>query len=158
LHGPALEEVHFIRDEQAEIVWAIEQTALGPAGLPTDRTADALAHFQPLTPTPNDGTALPTRTYILRTDVEANWFPFLLQDPAAGSQLALADVPPLDTAQSAPLPWGRILAPFAPTGLPPQPGILLPLEEVTRVGTQVNRYWRYTRWIDGKHLSWVGRR
>jgi hypothetical protein len=162
LQGPALEEVHFIRDENAEIVWAIEQTALGPAGQPTDRTADALAHFQPDTPTPNGATALPTRAYILRTDVEANWFPFLLQDPANGAQLAMADVPPLDTSQPAPLPWGRILAPFAPTapgpGQPLQPGVLLPLEEVTRVGAQVTRGWRYARWIDGRHLAWVGRR
>src|SRR5260370_9823263 len=75
IEATPLEEVHFLRDEAAELVWAIEQTAPGPAGLPTDRTADALAHFQPLTPTPSAGTALPNRSYLLETDVEANWFP-----------------------------------------------------------------------------------
>jgi hypothetical protein len=165
MYGPAVEEVHFVRDEAAELVWAIEQTSLGAVGLPVDRTADALAHFMPFTPTSNDGAAPPTRTYHLRTDVEANWFPFLLIYPApeAGapppppSQLAMADVPPLTTSQATPVPWGRILAPFAPTG-PAQPGVLLPIEEVTRAGAQVTRAWRYARWIDGRHLSWVGRR
>jgi hypothetical protein len=164
IYGPPLEEVHFVRDEAAEIVWAIEQTALGPVGLPADRTADALAHFTPLPPTPNDGPAPPTRTYLLRTDVEANWFPFLPAYPAGGqpaTQLALADVPPLAAGQPTPLPWGRILVPFAPVvpagGGTAQPGVLLPIEEVTSAGAQVARAWRYARWIDGRHLSWVGR-
>jgi hypothetical protein len=160
IRGQAIEEVHFMRDEAAEIVWAIEQTALGPDGLPVDRTADALANFMPLTPTPNDGTTLPTRAYVVRTDVEANWFPFLLSGTTA-AQLVMADVPPLDPAQlTPPLPWGRILAPFAPTtaaGQAPQPGILMPLEEVTSVGAQVVRSWRYARWTDGRQLSWAGR-
>ena len=143
-----------------------------------DRTADALAHFLPLTPTPNDGTTPPARTYVLRTDVEANWFPFLLSyrqptaagDPAPATQLAMADVPPLAALApnppvpppQAPLPWGRILVPFAPAvpvaGGTAQPGVLLPLEEVTRAGVQVARAWRYARWVDGRQLSWVGRR
>jgi hypothetical protein len=162
IHGPAIEEVHFVRDDAAEIMWAIEQTALGPAGLPVDRTADALAHFQPLTPTPNDGSALPVRAYLPRTDVEANWFPFLVSAATPGTQLAMADVPPLDASQPTPLPWGRILTPFAPVspaaGQPLQPGTGMPLEEVTRVGTQVIRSWRYARWTDGRQLSWAGRR
>ena len=169
LYGPALEEVHFVRDEAAELVWGIEETALGPDGVPADRTADALAHFLPLVPTPADGTTPPARTYVLRSDVEANWFPFLLSyppstpaGPAPATQLAMADVPPLAVGQPAPLPWGRILAPFAPVvpaaGGPAQPGVLMPLEEITRVGTQVVRAWRYARWTDGKQLSWVGRR
>jgi hypothetical protein len=173
IYGPALEEVHFVRDEVAELVWAIEQTALGPSGLPVDRTADALAHFMPLTPAPDDGSTLPSRTYYPRSDVEANWFPFLLSyppptpaGPQPATQLAMADVPPLAASQPnpppTPLPWGRILAPFAPVtpagGGATQPGVLLPLEEITRVGTQVTRAWRYARWIDGKQLSWVGRR
>lgn len=157
--GPALEEVHFVRDEAAEIVWAVEQTALGPAGLPADRTPGARAHFLALTPTPTDGTTRPARAYLLRTDVEANWFPFLTSATTAGT-LAMADVPPLDPAQATPLPWGRILAPFAPgtaAGQPPQPGVLLPLEEITRAGAQVTRSWRYARWTDGRQLSWAGR-
>jgi hypothetical protein len=159
IEAAPLEEVHFIRDEATELVWAIEQTALGPTGHPADRTADALAHFQPLTPTPSDGTALPDRNYRLRTDVEANWYPFGIQNPATGNLLAMADVPPLDPSQSTPLPWGRILAPFAPTpGQQPQPGILMPIEEVTKAGAQVARCWRYARWTDGRQLSWIGRR
>jgi hypothetical protein len=76
--------------------------------------------------------------------------------------LAMADVRPFNTAQPSPLPWGRILAPFAPTvaagGQQPQAGVLIPLEEVTRAGAQIVRSWRYARWTDGRQLSWVGRR
>jgi hypothetical protein len=76
--------------------------------------------------------------------------------------LAMADVPPLDPSQPTPLPWGRILAPFAPhspaPGQPLQPGVLMPIEEVTRAGAQVVRNWRYARWTDGRQLSWIGRR
>ncbi|HEV2375603.1 MAG TPA: hypothetical protein VGS19_26000 [Streptosporangiaceae bacterium] len=156
VQGPAVEEVHFVRDEAAELVWAIEQTALGPDGLPVDRTAGALAHFLALTPTPNDGTAPSARAYVLRTDVEANWFPFLPSGAPPATQLAMADVPPLDPTQPTPLPWGRILAPYAPVAAG-QPGVLMPLEEVTRAGAQVMRAWRYARWVDGRQLSWVGR-
>ena len=159
IEGTPIEEVHFLRDDAAELVWAVEHTALGANGLPADRTADALAHFTPLTPTPNSTTALPVRRYLLRSDVEANWFPFLVT-PAAASQLVMADVPPLNTTQPTPVPWGRILAPFAPVpGTPgPRPGMLLPAEEVSPAGVQVRRAWRYARWSDGRQLSWVGRR
>jgi hypothetical protein len=150
--GTPIEEVHFVRDEAAEILWAIEQTALGRAGVPADRNSEALAHFMPLVPTPNDGSTLPVRTYVLRTDVEQNWFPFLLPDDTSGTMLHLADVPSLD-GRFTPLPWGRILAPFMA-----KPPLGMPQEEVTRAGAQVVRAWRYARWIDGRQLSWVGRR
>lgn len=92
--------MHLLRDDAAELVRAVEHTAPGANGLPADRTADALAHFTPLTPTPNSAAALlPVRQYLLRSDMEANWFPFLVTNPAAGSVLAMADVPPLDTTQ-----------------------------------------------------------
>ncbi len=86
------------------------------------------------------------------------WFPSLMRDAGAGTELTLADVPPLDGTPP-PLPWGRILAPLAPSlGPPARPGLGMPQEEVTRAGLQVVRAWRYARWIDGRQLSWVGRR
>jgi len=159
--GAPIEEVHYVRDEAAELVWAIEKTALGPAGVPFDRTQDALAHFHALTPTPNDGASLPTRRYVLRTDVEQNWFPFLLPDYATGTTLSMALVPPQDESAPVlqPMPWGRILAPYVPSlGPPITRGVGLPQEEVTRAGAQVVRAWSYARWIDGRQLCWVGRR
>jgi hypothetical protein len=163
IEGMPVEEVHFLRDDAAELVWAVEHTALGANGLPADRAADALAHFTPLTPTPNGAAALPVRRYQLRSDVEANWFPFLVTDPAAGNVLAMADVPPLDTTPPippTPVPWGRILAPFAPVpgAQGPGPGLPLPAEEVSPAGVQVRRAWRYARWSDGRQLCWVSRR
>ena len=46
----------------------------------------------------------------------------------------MADVPPSAASRQTPLPWGRILAPFAPVipvgGGTAQAGVLLPIEEV----------------------------
>ena len=83
-----------------------------------------------------------------------------MTNPAAGNVLAMADVPPLDPTQPTPVPWGRILAPFAPV-----PGLrgrgardAAAGREVPPAGVQVRRAWRYARWSDGRQLSWVGRR
>jgi hypothetical protein len=160
LSGPPIEEVHFARDEAAEIVWAIEQTAPDSDGIPSDRTAEALAQFTASTPTASESGALPTPRYITRTDVERNWFPFLLPDPATSTTLSLADVPPLDAAFPPPLPWGKVLAPYlpsAPHSGPLSPGVAIPQEEVTRAGVQIVRRWRYARWINGAQLSWIER-
>jgi hypothetical protein len=57
-------------------------------------------------------------------------------------------VPPLD-GSPLPVPWGQLLAEQA-AGIAP--------EEVTRAGGQATRTWRYARWVDGRQLSWIGRR
>ena len=85
----------------AEVVWAIENVALGAAGEPVDRAAAvAVAAAGTLLPAP--GPDPNTKTYVPRTLVLNNWFPFL---GAAGplsaatgpptTYLALAYVPPL---------------------------------------------------------------
>src|SRR5206468_2859165 len=55
--GAPLEEVHYLRDELADVVWAVERTAVGPNGVPVDRTQAELAGRAsvPLpTPTPQE--------------------------------------------------------------------------------------------------------
>jgi hypothetical protein len=152
LVGSPIEQVDYARDDTAEIVWAIENVALGPAGTPADRTAAAAAAA---TATPLPGPDPAVRIYLPRTAVPNNWFPFLqpLTTTATGvpsTVLNLADIPPLTGAmQVAPLPWGRIISEQASTSMPQ--------EEITGAGVQVTRAWRYARWSDGRQLSWVHR-
>ena len=143
LTSSAIESVSYLRDELAEIVWAIERTALGPAGLPTDRSTSTSPPPAP----PN--TDAQVRDYLLRTDVEANWFPYLLADPITRpnpSTMTLTEMRPVD-GSAPPRPWGDLLL-DAPA---------LQQEEVTQAGVQAARIWRYTRWTDGSHYCWVGR-
>jgi hypothetical protein len=154
--GPPLEQVDYARDDLAEVVWAIENIALGAAGEPVDRAA-AAAVAAAATPLPAPGPDPNTQTYVPRSLVLNNWFPFLaVAGPlsaatgASTTYLALADVPPLgDLAQPPPLPWGRIIG--------EQVGVSVPQEEITGAGLRITRAWRYARWSDGRQLSWVHR-
>lgn len=164
LSGAPLEQVDYARDDAAELVWAVENTALGTTGEPVDRTAEAavMAAATPLPPPSAD--PLATLTYVPRTLVLNNWFPFLSSagplPPAVlassttvpNTYVTLADVPPVTGVldQPPPLPWSRILGDQSPP-------VSLPQEEITGAGLRVTREWRYARWIDGTQLSWVRR-
>jgi hypothetical protein len=154
LTGPPIERVDYLRDEITDIVWAIEATALGADGTPVDRSSQARAAADPgslTAPSPAEPGSIPAMRYLLRTDVEANWFPFTLPNPNdPGGNVTImpfTEIAP-STGGTAPVPWGAIIA---------QQTAGLPQEEVTRAGVQAVRVWRYARAIDGTQLSWVGR-
>lgn len=82
LKGPPLEHVLLMRDEMANLVWAIEKRVQGTSGEPLDRRyeSDRLSTSQVLrppagTPPPPDAGAL--LSYTLQTPVAAHWIPFL---------------------------------------------------------------------------------
>jgi len=151
-----VERVWFLRDEGANQVWAVEDTAPGSAGEPVDRGA---AYGRELSGSPPpDGAAagsadvqLPLR-YLLRTAVPDHWFPLVRQQEGSAMTSLLVDsVVPIGGGP-APAPWGRVLAELT-AGHPP-----LRQEEVTRTGVCVERTWQYARWIDGRQVLWTGRR
>jgi hypothetical protein len=142
-----LEDVGFLRDQIADVVWAVEHTAPGPSGLPVDRNSPA----PEVTLTAAQADAL---VYRLRTELPGNWFPLLPPETGEGSSLTLSLVPGLDKAP-APAPWSEVLAELEQAQLKATGG--LRNEEVTREGTRVTRSWRYARWIDGSQLTWSGR-
>jgi hypothetical protein len=160
LSGPPLEKIDYLRDELADIVWAVEHTALGSNGAPTDRSAESLAAGRgpgtSLTPAglpPANG--IPTLQYLLRSDVEENWFAFTLANPEDATNptvMPFTEIPPISAPGTAtpatPVPWTAILIEQS-TGLPQ--------EEITRAGLQATRQWRYARWLDGTQLCWVAR-
>jgi hypothetical protein len=71
--GAALEEVVFLRDENANVVWAVERTVTAPSGDARSRI-DEHAVPPPVTPGAVDRAEL---DYRLQTGVPDNWIPFL---------------------------------------------------------------------------------
>lgn len=84
LDGPPLEHVMLVRDEMANLAWAIEKRVPGTSGESLDRTREAaqLAFRQQFTLEADD----PLLIYRLATPVPANWIPLL--PTRQGAQLA----------------------------------------------------------------------
>jgi hypothetical protein len=154
--GPVLEEVRFVRDEQANLVWAVETTTEDGTGRPRPGRERA-------TDTPSGApeppvTQAPLR-YRLQTTVPVNWIPFVpVQVDATRRAIALRRAAMqryVDGALTEVRPVGRVLN---PTGLA-DPGVyLVREEEVPRTGTRVLRGAHRTRWVDGSTHLWTARR
>jgi hypothetical protein len=156
LDGAELEEVRFVRDEQANLVWAIEATTEDGAGRPwqgRERALDVPSESPPATPS-----TAPLR-YRLQTEVPVNWIPFVpVQVDAARRAVALERAAMrrfLDGALRPVRPVGRILS---PTNLADRDIYRVREEEVSRTGVRVFRADRRTRWMDGSTHLWTSRR
>jgi hypothetical protein len=154
--GPDLEEVTFVRDEQANMAWAIETTTEDGTGRPAsgrERATDT-----PTGAPDSTATDAPLR-YQLQTMVPVNWIPFVpVQVDAGRRAIALQRAAMqrfVDGALVAVQPHGRVLN---PTGLPDPRVYLVREEEVPRTGTRVLRGAHRTRWIDGSTHLWTARR
>lgn len=155
--GRALEEVRFVRDETANMAWAIERATEGRLGRPLPG-ADRAGAAPP--PAVTSGVA-PLR-YQLRSHVPAHWIPFqpVALAPVTSGQVALelAALLAPDGAPGTPVqpaaPRGRILQPATLAGAPYR----VREEEVPREGTHVVRFARFARSSDGAPHLWVARR
>jgi hypothetical protein len=135
-----VEDVRLFRDDAAEVVWAVEETAPDASGYPTP----GYERGQPPQPPPS----LPILSYQLQTPVPAAWFPFLPQQ-ASGS---LVDFAAATVAGESNQPWGRIVPSLSAlsAGIPEQ--------VVPRSGLRLQRLYCRTRWNDGSTYSWIARR
>jgi hypothetical protein len=161
LRGRPIEEVAFIRDEVANVAWAIESTVESGAGYPVSRAGGSPTTAPAdLSSTDDAGsTAGPLQSstpliYRLASSVPAHWFP-LIPVPGGpaqpGLRLRLGGLPTsADTASDIPSPLGRILEPGSPLGLFE--------EEVPPSGMRVSRQYALARWANGSRLRWIGRR
>jgi hypothetical protein len=145
-----------LRDEQANMVWAVEATTENGVGRPWDGRERALAVTEESPPDPP--TDAPLR-YRLQTTVPVNWIPFLpVQTDAARRSVALQRAAMQrfsGGALESVAPVGRVLT---PTGLA-DPGVYrVNEEEVERAGTRIQRAVRRTRWLGGETHVWVSRR
>jgi hypothetical protein len=139
LSGSPLEETAFFRDEQANLVWAVERTTASPLGTPVDR----YRYAQPSTRVTVDVTDVGDAdlVYRLTTPIPGNWYPYLPIPTAAGDDITLERLP-------ARTPEGQIVAESA----------VVEDEEVSRGGLVVERTWQFARWTGGQPLLWLGRR
>ncbi|HEX7312646.1 MAG TPA: hypothetical protein VF297_01925 [Pyrinomonadaceae bacterium] len=144
-----VEEVLFLRDEMANMAWAVERTVESPGGVPLDRFADARERRARDTASRPASDALPA--YRLAGTVPENWIPLLPRPPgAAGGNMRLARGAMTGAGGEIVPPLGRILA--------PERALEINEEEVPREGARVTRGYQFTRWLNGASLLWVGRR
>jgi hypothetical protein len=155
LQGDPVENVLFMRDEMANMAWAIERSAEGPGGTTLDRfeawqerrrreeqAAEAAA---PGSTGPKGGPL----EYRISSEVPEHWFPLL--PVAVGTSAMALRLGEVGTPPQGNGPLGRILEAY--TGQ-----VLIREEEVPRAGARVTRAYQYARWIDGSTHLWVGRR
>lgn len=148
IEGPPIEEISLLRDEMANLAWAVEQLVEADAG-PVNRAERENQNRVPVPPDPAaEATgAPPVLEYRLATPVPSNWYALVPEQ-----QLAAAGISPRAVAfrlAGGSAPEGRILAELE--------HVRLHEEELARTGTVLRRKWKYARWIDGSTHVWVGR-
>lgn len=155
LQGDSIEEVRFLRDEMANMVWAIEHELEGGTGEGLAGQDRAIASGE-VDSTPDQRSG-PQLHYQLETLVPAHWIPMLpvAIDPTQGDialeRGVIVRARPDGTIYTLP-PRGRVLN---PTGVVPY---RVREEEVTRAGTRVSRVVCRSRWFGGETYVWIARR
>lgn len=148
LESQPLERVVFVRDEMANLCWAVERTLHSAAGIGIDGEQYALT----LVPPPIGDLAPAvgaTARYRLGTSAPPNWRPFTpvhVPNSLRSVRLQRARLP-----NGLPDPLGKIIS-------EPQPTYFINEEEIPRAGRIVVRTFQRTRWIDGRTVLWLGRR
>jgi hypothetical protein len=145
LEGAALEDVVFMRDEMANVAWAIERSIESPVEQPRVYAA----------PPPADGDAALGQggvpRYLLASTVPENWIPLLpVQLPDAGkviSRLKRGAVLQPDGTQRVHRARSQALNVGA--------NVLLYDEDVPREGVHITRTRNAARWIDGSTCVWT---
>ena len=153
LQGRPVEEVHLLRDEMANLAWAVEHKVENVRGRACDRHERYLA-TRPAPATlaaavPGDADL----AYRLLTEVPEHWIPLVpVLEP---------DTKALRLRRGAMLQHGVAGVPeLRPEGVLLEPGRDLRLfdEEVPRAGAHVSRSFQHARWVDGSSHLWMSRR
>ncbi|MCI0388964.1 MAG: hypothetical protein MOB07_09410 [Acidobacteria bacterium] len=152
LESRPIEEVLFLRDEMANLAWAVERLVESSADRPLNRFEaylDQKRRREQESPPPPPTTP-ETLRYRLTTEIPDYWVPFLPVRTSEGLRLNRGAVSKTDGSPEPVQALGRIL----------ESGHKLSLfeEEVPREGVRVTRGYQFTRWIDGSSHLWVGRR
>jgi hypothetical protein len=170
--GPVLEEAAFVRDEAADVVWAVE--TIVPNGLGGGRDgADAGRRLRTaLDPTVPAGPPAPPGTpgvpadqraglrYLLGTTVPENWIPFLPVSIGVNThsmRLVRSWLPRPVPAGSRVRPVTSILRRGMTAADEVTDNYLVNEEEIPRSGVRVRGVMQRTRWTDGTTVVWHGR-
>jgi hypothetical protein len=143
LQGAPLEQVNFLRDEMANLVWAVEKTVPSQSGKGISGDEMALKQEEQEAPAANGSMV----RYVLGTTVPENWIPFIpvhMEGSDTEVRLQRAAMPGAKGAQ------GMLLK--------EQPAPYYIHEEIVpRSGVQVTRSFQRTRWHNGQTFLWIGR-
>ena len=140
IEAAPVEEAHFLRDEMANMVWAVEHRVASKLGEPLD---PSIGYYQPAAAENTTGAP----RYVLGATVPPNWRPFIparLPGSVRSIRLQRARMP--DQPQQ---PLGRVLDVPSP--------YFVAEEEVPRAGRKITRAFQRARWIDGATFLWIGR-
>jgi hypothetical protein len=149
LEGPVLEEVMLVRDEMANIAWAVERRLESPLEVGLETARDTLDVSEP--PTPHD-----TPLYRLASPVPDHWIPLLPMRPSESSaevRLARGAVLHVDGQPRVVGAQAQVLQPADPSAR-----LLIREEEVPREGVVVRRMYQAARWHDGRLFVWATNR
>jgi len=156
LQSPAVEDVLFMRDEMANIAWAIERAIESPVEQSmtrTDTTSPVQDSAGDTGAQPPSADALPR--YLLSSTVPSHWIPLLpvqLKGPGDHiiSRLRRGAVLQPDGSHIVHRARGTILN--------KDPALLMFDEEVPREGVHVSRHYQLARWLEGSTCVWMALR
>ena len=144
LEGEPLERVNFLRDEMANMVWAVENVVPSQSGKGVNGNEMAVTAKPDEAFTPAGEAKI---RYVVGTTVPENWIPFIpVHMESSNAEIRL---------QRAKMPASK-----GPTGVllteKPAP-YFINEEEIPRSGVMVQRYFQRARWLNGKTYLWIGR-
>lgn len=156
-----LEQVYFLRDEAANLVWAIQEII--PTGLGKGKSGYETARLSEEHPVVEQNDKM---KYVLGTKVPKNWRPFLpvSLDPNQKEMILQRARMPEDESP----PLGVLLVENTTQYLYQNPkegmqeklseGYFIREEAIPRAGIQVTRHYQRARWINGEVITWIGRK
>jgi hypothetical protein len=154
LEGAPIEEVLFLRDEQANIAWAVERKLTSPLEQAVDASTDATNGAAAEPGPAADGGDSDAPLYRLASDVPPHWIPLLpVRSNPNGAEISLARAAILDVNGDR----RTVRSVAALLGDPDEP-MLIPEEEVPREGAVVRRSFQAARDADGRLHVWLTHR
>lgn len=170
--GDPTEEVLFIRDEIADMVWGIEKTVSLATGEPKrgdEAAAETRGYLLRLLTESLGGTSPPVVApvadlrYQVMNTVPENWIPFIsIHVPGDNreTQLQRAALPRLFPGDPNPPKKVQPQTPLLRTGLDRTPALpyFVHEDEVPRSGIRLTQSFQRTRWYDGQVFVWLGAR
>jgi hypothetical protein len=164
MESEPLEEVHFVRDEMSNHVWAVEVQQPNPLGAAIDshvytkNVQAVLENLDPAKPVPVAENAL--YKFTLGNTVPANWIPFVpvhLPGSKREVQLQRASMPLLfKEAYSHIRPRTALLRHGIDEQDVQQAPYFIHEEEIPRSGLKIKGTYQRTRWYNGKVVNWYG--
>jgi hypothetical protein len=161
------EEVHFVRDEMTNSIWAIEVQLPDELGNSIDgnnisRNFEDTLKQHDTTPEANIADVDSMFKYTLANTVPENWIPFIpvhLKDNNREIQLQRASMPRLfNSAFTHVRPNSQLLRDGINEDDTQSSPYFINEEEVPRAGVKLTANFQRTRWYNGKIVNWYGYR